>query len=86
MDFDLDLDQFDDITRQTCVYCGSYSGEYNKIQFSGIDRINSDIGYIEGNIVPCCDTCNKMKGVLTVDQWLNHMQSILEHYKKEIGD
>ena len=86
LDFDLDLDQFDNITQQKCVYCGNYSGEYNKIPFSGIDRINSDIGYIKGNIVPCCDTCNKMKGVLTIDRWLNHMQSILEHYKKEIGD
>ncbi|MDD6827938.1 MAG: hypothetical protein PUE12_17865 [Oscillospiraceae bacterium] len=86
LDFDLDIDQFDDITQQSCVYCGNYNGEYNQIMFSGIDRINSDEGYVNGNIVPCCDTCNKMKGVLTVDQWLNHMQSVLKYYKKEIGD
>ena len=77
LDFDLSIEQFDIITQQECIYCGGYSGKYNNNSFSG---------YVEGNIVPCCDVCNKMKGVLTVSQWLNHIQSILDHYKKEIGE
>ena len=28
---------------------------------NGIDRINSSLGYVDGNVVPCCGTCNKMK-------------------------
>lgn len=86
LDFDLSIEQFDIITQQECIYCGGYSGKYNNNSFSGIDRVDSNKGYVEDNIVPCCDVCNKMKGVLTVSQWLNHIQSILDHYKKEIGE
>jgi len=86
LEFELTLDQFDDITQRPCVYCGNYNGTYKNILFSGIDRIDSNKGYIEENIVPCCDICNKMKGVLPTEQWLQHMQLILQHFKEEINE
>jgi hypothetical protein len=30
--------------------------------FSGIDRVDSSIGYTEENTVPCCSPCNTLKG------------------------
>ena len=86
LNFDLTLEQFDAITQKPCVYCGSYNGIYKDKPFSGIDRIDSNKGYIEENIVPCCDICNKMKGTLTTEQWLQHMQSILQYFREEINE
>jgi len=34
-----------------------------KIFYGGIDRENSNIGYIFDNCVPCCWECNRIKGV-----------------------
>ena len=86
LNFDLTLEQFDAITQKPCVYCGSYNETYKDKPFSGVDRIDSNKGYVEENIVPCCDICNKMKGTLTTEQWLQHMQSILQYFRKEINE
>lgn len=42
------------IMNNPCFYCG------DKIPV-GIDRIDSSVGYIKENCVPCCSTCNYMK-------------------------
>ncbi len=46
---------------------------------SGVDRIDSSVGYIEGNVVPCCPTCNVMKNVMSEHDMLNHMLKVLKH-------
>lgn len=33
-------------------------------QGSGIDRLDNQIGYVPGNCVPCCASCNSKKGRL----------------------
>lgn len=38
-----------------CFYCGD---PINRI---GLDRYDNSKGYIKGNIVACCTTCNRMK-------------------------
>ena len=38
-----------------CVYCGVL------LEINGIDRVDSSIGYVQSNCVPCCKTCNLMK-------------------------
>lgn len=52
-----------------CHYCGiEFSNERYIIsknivyRYNGIDRVNNDIGYIEGNVVTCCKKCNFAKG------------------------
>lgn len=77
--FDLTVDQFDEITRQECYYCGEYSGNYFDKSFSGIDRIDSSKGYESNNVVPCCDMCNRMKLDYNLDTWINKMKKILNH-------
>ena len=78
-EFDLTLEEFDDITKQPCYYCGGYNGEFQGVSFSGIDRIDSDKGYTKDNIIPCCGTCNRMKNNLSQEFWIQHMQKILNH-------
>ena len=42
---------------QECHYCGEKTDKAN-----GIDRKDNDQGYIHGNVLPCCSTCNYAKG------------------------
>jgi len=37
---------------------------------AGLDRLDNNIGYVEGNCVPCCWSCNMMKGTLTGEQFI----------------
>lgn len=78
-----------------CTYCGSpgevwrpYSGrelaigrENMDIKITGIDRINSNIGYIFTNCTSCCKQCNWMKLNYTVEQFLKHCKRVVEHNK-----
>lgn len=42
---------------------------YKPFVYSGIDRVNNDIGYIYSNCVPCCKTCNYAKSNLTSEEF-----------------
>lgn len=48
------------ISGATCFYC---SGSL-PLTGSGVDRLNHEIGYVKGNLVPCCSSCNRKKGYL----------------------
>lgn len=68
------------IIKQNCTYC--------KNQFingcRGIDRTNATIGYIYGNIVPCCYTCNILKGILSKEDFIDHLKRIFDFKEKNI--
>ena len=44
--------------------------------YTGIDRIDPNVGYIEGNITPCCHICNYMKQDMQKDEFLNKIKHI----------
>lgn len=65
-----------DLFTQRCFYCGtepdreiSIKGGGHPVLVNGIDRIDSSLGYISTNCVPCCSTCNFAKRDLTFEQW-----------------
>ena len=43
---------------QPCHYCGYPLAESGV----GLDRLDSALGYVLDNVVPCCDDCNRCKG------------------------
>jgi 5-methylcytosine-specific restriction endonuclease McrA len=43
---------------------------------NGIDRIDSNKGYTMDNCVSCCWTCNRMKGNMTQQNFLEHISKI----------
>jgi hypothetical protein len=63
--WELTSDQFRELTRQPCYYCGvppsqicgskAANGTYT---YNGVDRLDPKKGYFEGNTVPCCKLCN----------------------------
>jgi hypothetical protein len=58
INFALTKTQFNELTVQPCFYC-SYSKEG---EVNGIDRVDNNAGYVEDNVVTCCQTCNLAKG------------------------
>ena len=53
------------ILRQSCVYCGS-------MERIGVDRAQNDEHYTRANSVPCCATCNYMKGTMQIRVFAEH--------------
>jgi len=62
-------EEFDELTSKDCTYCGCppstvqrgdgrNSGEF---VYNGIDRVDNALGYVIGNVVPCCPVCNHAK-------------------------
>lgn len=49
------------------------------IKFNGIDRINNDLGYYEGNCWPCCKSCNFARNTMTVDEFHEWIRRIAQH-------
>lgn len=66
---DMPFDRFLILSQSNCYYCNTkpFNYAYNdriktaKFIYNGIDRINSNLGHVEGNIVPCCKWCNRAK-------------------------
>lgn len=68
--FDLTREQFIALWGMPCAYCGI------EIKSIGIDRVNPFESYNENNILPCCYDCNRMKNIMTKDQFIAHCRQI----------
>ena len=79
-DFSLSRETFEELTTSNCVYCGKPPNKSHRkcdtFLYNGLDRVDNSIGYIASNVVPCCYICNKMKGELPVEVFLEHLNNI----------
>lgn len=76
--FEIEPDEFRSLTSSVCYYCGAEpancqhpkdrNGEY---RYSGLDRIDSNGGYILSNVVPCCRRCNIAKHTMTQQEFFD---------------
>lgn len=89
IEFYLTKDEFKWFTQQNCFYCGiSPSNIFGdnknngKYIYNGIDRIDSNQPYIRDNCVSACTFCNKCKGTLSEEEFLNHINRIYKHNNK----
>lgn len=83
--FDITEESFRGLCEQSCFYCGA--GPHEKTyQFgpsfcaNGVDRVDSKIGYVDGNCVSCCRVCNKMKMDFTIDEFIGQIRRIYNHF------
>ena len=83
LEFNLSKDEFRDLILQPCHYCNAISSMSFKSRTSngdfvsnGIDRIDSNMGYIKDNCLPCCTICNKMKNNLSYKEFIDHIERI----------
>lgn len=72
-EFSLTLKQFTDIILEECFYCGG--------EGFGIDRIDSNKGYIIDNCLPCCTLCNTMKMDSTTQEFISQCKKIINNTK-----
>lgn len=96
LSFNLTVEEFGNITRQPCTYCGSlptqkmfskggrgYRSYYRDVHpwiYNGIDRKDNTRGYELDNCVPCCGTCNWLKGSMNSGLFLAHITKIYNYY------
>jgi hypothetical protein len=68
------------LTQSDCHYCGVQPErtlrKYTQFRWNGIDRIDSSKGYVDGNVVPCCKTCNELKSDKSREEFLAQIEAI----------
>lgn len=80
--FELTLEEFKNLCSSNCTYCNiqpSSKMNVGKGLKNGIDRIDSNKGYTKDNCAPCCWICNRMKSNMTKNDFLLHIQQIINH-------
>lgn len=97
--FSLTKQQIFELISKDCYYCGSPPSNKVKTRkrkgriyrperdqqfiYNGIDRIDSNIGYIISNCVSCCSICNISKNNLSLIEWKDWLQKV---YSKTFND
>lgn len=56
--------------QKECYYCGI------DIPNIGIDRVDNAIGYVIGNVQPCCTVCNMMKRSMSEEMFIEHCKRV----------
>ena len=70
--FELTLEYFNELIQKDCFYC-------KRPVAMGIDRIDNAIGYTRENAVPSCFPCNRMKHILTIEEYVNKCYAIYNY-------
>jgi hypothetical protein len=81
-----------DEMRKPCYWCGAEpfaifkSGHKNTvINYTGLDRRDPNLGYVESNVRPCCAPCNIAKGTMTEDEFRSWIHRIFKHQESLNG-
>ena len=87
--YELNRDEFRELTKGDCFYCGieplqtihgqRSNGEYI---YNGIDRTDSNKGYFKENCVSCCEMCNKAKLDRPLKEFEEWIDRIINHRKR----
>ena len=97
LDFALSFDEVVRLTSSPCTYCGipptqlstydeSISADaraHAAYHYNGIDRVDNALGYIAGNVVPCCKICNIAKRDLSKESFLSWIARAFLHNNLE---
>jgi hypothetical protein len=85
--FNLTLDQFGFLITQPCYIpnCGKVNSNRQRVgqrnewfEYNGIDRIDNDRGYVDGNVAPCCRTCNFAKRAMGLHEFYTWISLLRE--------
>lgn len=84
--WDLSKDQFRELIKQNCYYCGSEPlSEYttarkitsqNILLYNGVDRKDNKLGYTKENCITACGICNRMKMDLDFNTFITLIKKI----------
>jgi hypothetical protein len=71
LEMSISQEMYEDLAFKPCTYCGGPLGKRGH----GLDRIDNRLGYVPGNVTPCCGDCNETKG---------HLEGAGFHYPRTI--
>jgi hypothetical protein len=70
LEFNITMEEYVSFQNCKCQYCG------DNMKVIGLDRVDNNIGYVSGNVVPCCSICNKMKNNMNINDFYKHIERI----------
>lgn len=83
LEFSLTIENIKSIVTKNCYYCDTLPSNVDSklvkthnFYFSGIDRIDNNIGYHYNNCVPCCNFCNTAKLTKNQNEFFQHVKKI----------
>jgi hypothetical protein len=85
LEFSISKPYYESIAKNNCHYCNKEPKQdaQNSVSrcpsYNGLDRINPDYGYVEGNVVSCCKYCNYAKHDLSVKEFKDWLISCYSH-------
>lgn len=100
LEFSITKAEFIEFVLKPCHYCGSeptrFIKLYNKklsaegmdrseIRINGIDRLDNSKGYVLGNMVTCCKTCNVAKHALSMEDFSAWVVRLIRHQTQTEG-
>lgn len=90
-EFDLTREDFISLVTSDCTYCGvepKIRDKQNRVGIpvpvNGVDRVDSNKGYIVNNTVSCCEVCNRMKLNYTKEDFILQCLKIVENYGTQL--
>lgn len=90
LEFSLTLEDVRALISGDCFYCGAAPRHgsgcakrlfHDAVPANGIDRVDSNRGYIFNNCVSCCFDCNRSKGNRTVEEFVSWAKRLIGHYE-----
>ena len=81
LEFTLTKQDFANRIFDPCFYCGAEP--YRRVAHgyvSGLDRVDAEVGYVPGNVVPCCYTCNRVKQRQSVEKFVDSYEPARAYY------
>lgn len=95
IDFSLTKEELKFFTSKDCGYCGrtpyaesfinikKYGKESTRLHglyiYTPLDRLNSDIGYTNTNVIACCKQCNFAKHTMSIEEFKEHIIKIYRY-------
>jgi len=83
--FEISKEVFLKLTTLPCHYCGSPHSNISRAPdgngdflCNGLDRKDSSLGYLEGNLVPCCKICQRAKMAMPYVDFLEYLHRVVE--------
>ena len=86
----LTREQFLEEITKPCFYCNATRTSYfnatndweERFEYTGLDRVDSSLGYEMSNVVPCCKVCNMAKSNMTVEQFIDWAGKIVNNQEQ----
>jgi len=81
--FEISREEFGALLRSDCYYCSlppsnRQASHDDDFYYSGVDRIDSNKGYLRGNVVPCCFPCNTAKNNRTLEEFASWITRLID--------